>query len=65
MAKSGISYFTDVAKQAGTGMETLLQNVDFEGKALPLSGVGVKPNSLDATLVVNEALLRGATEAEL
>jgi len=65
MAKSGISYLTDVAKQAGSGMETLLQNVDFEGKALPLSVVGVKPNSLDATLVVNEALLRGATEAEL
>jgi hypothetical protein len=65
MAKSGISYLTDVARQAGSGMETLLQNVDFEGKALPLSIVGVKPNSLDSTLVVNEALLRGATEEEL
>lgn len=65
MAKSGISYLTDVAKQAGLGMESILQNVDFEGKALPLSIVGVKPNSLDSTLVVNEALLRGATEEEL
>lgn len=65
MAKSGISYLTDVAKQASSGMEMLLQNVDFEGKALPLSVVGVKPNSLDSTLVLNEALLRGATEDEL
>ena len=65
MAKSGISYLTDVAKRASSGIETLLQDVDFAGKALPLSVVGVKPNSLDATLVVNEALLRGATEEEL
>lgn len=65
MAKSGINYLTSVAQSASSGMETLLQDVDFDGKALPLTVVGVKPNALDKTLVVNEALLRGATEAEL
>lgn len=65
MAKSGISYLTGVASQASTGMAALLADVDFEGKTLPLSVVGVKPNSLDLELVVNEALLRGATDEEL
>ena len=65
MAKSGISYLTNIATQASSGMAELLDDVDFEGKSLPLSVVGVKPNGLDSKLVVNEALLRGATEEEL
>lgn len=65
MAKSGISYLTGIASQASSGMAELLEDVDFEGKSLPLSVVGVKPNGLDSKLVVNEALLRGATEEEL
>lgn len=65
MAKSGITYLDKVAKESVAGMTSLLDGLDYEGKKLPLSLVGVNPNGLDSDKVLNEALLRGATEDQL
>ena len=65
MAKSGITYLDSVAKKAQAGINDALAEVDFEGKALPLSVVTVRPNKLDADKVIIEAKRLGATPEEL
>jgi len=65
MAKSGITYLDSVAKKAQAGINGALAEVDFEGKALPLAVVTVRPNKLDAERVIAEAKYLGATPEEL
>lgn len=65
MAKSGIKHLESVVSQASSGIATVLKDVDFEGKKLPLSIVGVKRNGLDSKAMIDEALKRGAFEKEL
>ncbi|WP_219096327.1 YqaJ viral recombinase family protein [Pseudomonas sp. UMAB-40] len=65
MAKSGISHLETVFKKAQVQIESLLKDVDYEGKALPLSVVKVQPNKLDDSKVITEALALGAKEDDL
>jgi hypothetical protein len=65
MAKSGISHLETVFKKAQVQIESLLKEVDYEGKTLPLSVVKVQPNKLDDSKLINEALALGANEDDL
>lgn len=65
MAKSGISHLETVFKKAQGSIESLLKEVDYEGKSLPLSVVKVQPNKLDETKIIDEALALGAHENDL
>jgi hypothetical protein len=65
MAKSGISYLESVVTGSQAGISKILEGVNFDGKQFPLAAVRVSPNKLDSVRVINEALLRGASEDDL
>lgn len=64
-AKAGINQLNLIASEAENAIAEMLVGVDFKDKAFPESLVAVKEKSLDKSLVIKEALLRGATEEEL
>lgn len=64
-AKAGISQLNIIASEAENAIAGLLDGVNFKGAAFPESIVAVNEKPLDKTLVIKEALLRGATEEEL
>jgi len=64
-AKAGINQLNLIASEAENAIAGLLVGVDFKDKVFPESLVAIKEKSLDKTLVIQEALLRGATEEEL
>lgn len=64
-AKAGINQLNLIASEAENAIAELLVGVDFKDKVFPESLVAIKEKSLDKTLVIQEALLRGATEEEL
>lgn len=65
MAKSGITYLTAVADAAKASLAAALHGVDIADRQFPESMVNVSPEGIDGAAVINEALLRGATEEEL
>lgn len=65
IAKAGISQLNLIAAEAENAIAEMLDGVDFKNTVFPQSIVAVNEKSLDKKLVINEALLRGATEQEL
>lgn len=64
-AKAGINQLNVIASEAENAIAEMLEGVDFKDKVFPETIVAIKEKSLDKTLVIQEALLRGATEEEL
>lgn len=64
-AKAGINQLNAIASEAESAIAGLLDGVDFKNAVFSETLVSVKEKPLDKALVINEALLRGATEEDL
>lgn len=65
MAKGGISHLDNLVKEVQSKLAVALQGVDLDKVSLPESPVNVKRKGFDNAKVVEEALARGADQAEL
>lgn len=65
MAKAGVSHLNQVASEAVTKMERLLEGLDLEQNSLPVNLVNVKPAALNGDRMIEEAVALGATPEDL
>jgi len=65
IAKAGINQLNLIAMEAENAIAELLEGVDFKDAKFPETVVAVREKPLDQKRLVDEALLRGASEEEL